>query len=257
MQRAESTNIKLTITTIVTEIKKGIVMIDIHTHILPCVDDGSSDVEETLEMLKVMAESGVKKVVATPHFYPDTMTVDGFLKNRQCAFEKIKDKIPEGIEVVLGAEVMIDYDMHKEDITKLVIDGTDYLLIEMPYGNWDPWVFDEIFKISAKHGVNIIIAHIDRYVNIARKEDINNIFKLDLKYQVNVDNLGGLFKVSPAVKMLKSEAVHFIGSDCHNMTTRKPDLANFVKKLKSKVGESVVKKCMENAHRMLENKDID
>lgn len=232
-------------------------MIDIHAHILPGIDDGSSSVEETLEMLKVMAESGIKKVVATPHYYPDVMTVEGFLENRRKAFEKIKDKIPEGIEVVLGAEVMIGFDMHKEDITSLAIEGTDYLLVEMPYGHWDPWVFDEIFKISAKHGVNIIIAHIDRYVNIVRKEDINNIFKLNLKYQVNVDHLGGFLKTSPAVKMLKSDVVHFIASDCHNMSTRKPHLVNFAKKLKSKVGEARVKKCMENARRMLENKEIN
>lgn len=232
-------------------------MIDIHTHILPCIDDGSSSVKETVEMLQAMAKTGVKKVVATPHYYPDTMTVDEFLENRRKAFEKIKNKIPEGMEVILGAEVMIGYNMHKEDILKLAIEGTDYLLVEMPYGRWDPWVFDEVFKISAKHGLNIIIAHIDRYVNIVRKEDINNIFKLDLKYQVNIDDLGGFLKTSPAVKMLKSDAVHFIGSDCHNMSTRKPELAYFAKKLKRKVGEEVVKKCMGNAQRMLENKEID
>ena len=154
-------------------------MIDIHTHILLCIDDGSSSVKETVEMLQAMAKTGVKKVVATPHYYPDTMTVDEFLENRRKAFEKIKNKIPEGMEVILGAEVMIGYNMHKEDILKLAIEGTDYLLVEMPYGRWDPWVFDEVFKISAKHGLNIIIAHIDRYVNIVRKEDINNIFILD------------------------------------------------------------------------------
>lgn len=232
-------------------------MIDIHTHILPGIDDGSSSVEETLEMLKVMADSGIKKVVATPHYYPDTMSVEQFLENRHKSFEKIKDKIPEGIEVVLGAEVMIGFDMHKEDIPKLTIEGTDYLLVEMPYEHWDPWVFDEIFKISAKHGVNIIIAHVDRYVDIVRKDDISNLFKLNLKYQVNIDYLGGFLRSSPAVKMLKADAVHLVGSDCHNMSTRKPELASFVKKLKSKVGEVQVNKCMDNARRMLENKDID
>ena len=231
-------------------------MIDIHTHILPGIDDGSSSVEETLEMLKVMAESGIKKVVATPHYYPDVMTVDEFLENRRKAFEKIKDKIPEGIEVVLGAEVMIGFDMHKEDIPKLVIEGTDYLLVEMPYEHWDPWVFDEIFKISAKHGVNIIIAHVDRYVDIVRKEDINNLFKLDLKYQVNIDNLGGFLKSSPAVKMLKSDAVHFIASDCHNMSARKPDFAKFVKKLKSKVGDARLKSVWKMREECLKTKKL-
>ena len=185
-------------------------MIDIHTHILPCIDDGSTSVEETLKMLDIMVKSGIKKVVATPHFYPDLMTVESFLEKRQEAFEKIKYLKPEGIEIVLGAEVMLAYDLHNEDLKKLAIEGTDYILVEMPYGRWNPWMFDEIFKISAKHGVEVIVAHIDRYIGIAHKEDIDQIFKMDLLYQVNVDFLGGFMRKSPALKMLKEGAVHLL-----------------------------------------------
>ena len=256
MQEAASINIKHTTTITVTVTDEGIYMIDIHTHILPCVDDGSASVEESLTMLDVMAKSGIKKVVATPHFYPDIMTIDTFLQKRRDAYEQIKDKIPEGMEVILGAEVMIDYDLHKHDMRKLVIEGTDYILIELPYGRWDPWVFDEVFKISAKHGLDVIIAHIDRFVEISRKEDVNEIFRMNLKYQVNVDHIGGFFKKSPAVKLLKDGVVHFVGSDCHDMEKRTPHLAESLKKLKSKVGEECIKKCMYNAERMLKNKDV-
>lgn len=232
-------------------------MIDIHTHILPGIDDGSQSVEETLQILDIMQKSGVEKIVATPHYYHEMISVDEFLMKRREAYEKIKDQIPESIDIRLGAEVLLTYDLHKEDMRKLAIEGTDYILVEMPYGRWDPWVYDEIFKISAKHGLEVIIAHIDRYVGIARSEDINQIFKMGLKYQVNVDFLGGFLKKSPALKMLKAGTVHFIGSDCHNTSTRPPCLGDAVKKIASKVGSECVEFCMSNAERMLQNKGIN
>lgn len=231
-------------------------MIDIHTHILPCIDDGSQSVDETLQMLNIMQKAGVEKIVATPHYYYERISVDDFLIKRAEAYKKIENKIPEGIEVRLGAEVLLTYDMHKENVRSLAIEDTDYILLEMPYGRWDPWVYDEIFKISARHGLEVIIAHIDRYVGIARSEDIDQIFTMGLKYQVNVDSLGGFLKKSPAIKMLKDGAVHFIGSDCHNISTRPPCLGDAVKKIVSKAGSECVEFCMTNAQRMLMNKGI-
>lgn len=232
-------------------------MIDIHTHILPCIDDGSQSVEESLEMLDMMLKSGVKKVVATPHYYPELMSVEDFLSQRQEAYNKIKDLKPDGIDIILGAEVMLAYDLHKEDLRKLVIEGTDYILIEMPYGRWDPWVFDEVFKISTKHGLDVIVAHIDRYVDIARREDVDQLFKMDLKYQVNVDYLGGFLKSSPSMKMLKAEMVHFIASDCHNTSSRVPCMGDAVEKIRKRIGKGCVEYCMSNAERMLRNKDVN
>ncbi len=190
-------------------------MIDIHTHILPGIDDGSSSVEETVSMLNAMAEAGVRKVIATPHFYPEVMTLDEFLAKRQESYNSVKDKIPQGMEVRLGAEVMLAYDLYKEDLRKLAIDGTDYILIEMPYGRWDPWVFDELFKIISKHTLDIIIAHVDRYVGIVGKDKLKMLFNMKLKYQANVDYLGGFFKKSDSMKFMKDGLVDFIGTDCH------------------------------------------
>ncbi len=231
-------------------------MIDIHSHILPGIDDGSQSVEESLKILEAMKESGIEKVVATPHFYCETMSVEDFLKNRQSAFEKIKDIKPEGIDVILGAEVMLSYDLYKEELRELAIEGTDYILIEMPYGKWDPWVFDEIFKISSKHQLEVIIAHIDRYTEIVTKSELERLFKMSLKYQVNVDFLGGFLKKSPAMRLLKNDAVHFIASDCHNLTSRPPCLEEAVKRITAKLGRECVDFCMNNARRVLENKSI-
>lgn len=231
-------------------------MIDIHTHILPCIDDGSQSVEESLEILDVMEKSGVNKVVATPHYYGEMSTVDDFLKNRQVAYEKIIDKKPENIDIVLGAEVLLEYNLHKKDLKKLAIEGTDYILIEMPYGKWDPWVFDELFKISARHGLDIIIAHIERYSGITTRENMRMLRKMKLLFQVNVDNLGGFFRKSDAMQYIKDGVADFIGSDCHNMTTRPPCLEKACKKIASKCGKEAVDKFMENARKMLQNKSI-
>lgn len=231
-------------------------MIDIHTHILPGIDDGSQSVEETLEILNIMEKTGVKKVVATPHYYYDMWTIDEFLENRQVAYEKIIDKKPENIDIVLGVEVLLEYNLHKEDLRKLAIEGTDYILIEMPYRKWDPWVFDELFKISAKHGLNIIIAHIDRYVDIVKKEDIHTLMKMNLNFQVNVDFLGGIFRKSDSMQFIKDGVADFIGSDCHNMTTRPPCFAKAFEKIKSKAGKKFTEIFMENAEKMLQNKSL-
>lgn len=231
-------------------------MIDIHTHILPGIDDGSQSVEETLEILDEMEKTGVNKVVATPHYYCEKSTIDDFLKNRQVAYEKIIDKKPENIDIILGAEVLLEYNLHKLDLKKLAIEGTDYILIEMPYGKWDPWVFDELFKISAKHGLEIILAHIDRYLVFIKKEHMRTLMKMNIKFQVNVDYLGGIFKKSGAMQYIKDGVADFIGSDCHNMTTRPPCFAKAYKKIKSKCGKETVDNFMENARKMLQNKSL-
>ena len=231
-------------------------MIEIHTHILPGIDDGSQSVEESLGILENMANSGIKKVVATPHFYPELSSIEEFLEKRQLSYEKIKENIPENIDVFLGAEVMLTYNLHKEELKKLAIQGTDYILIELPYGRWDAWIFDEIFKISAKHSLNVIIAHIDRYINIAKKEQIRTLVGMDLNFQVNIDDLRGIFHKSETIRFIKEGVADFVSSDCHNLTTRPPWLANALKIIKKRAGKGSVERLMDNAEKMLQNKSI-
>ena len=65
-------------------------MTDFHSHILPGVDDGSKSIEETLKMLELLSDQGVRRVVATPHFYPNHHSVEEFLEKRNSAYEEIK-----------------------------------------------------------------------------------------------------------------------------------------------------------------------
>lgn len=232
-------------------------MIDIHTHILPGIDDGSKSVCETTKMLETMKSFGVDKVVATPHFYGEIDTIDNFLENRRTAYESIIDYVPDGMEIILGAEVFLDYELHKKDVRKLAIGNTDYLLLEMPYGRWEPWVFDEIFKISINHNLEIIIAHLDRYLDIVSNENIKQLLKMGVKYQINVNDLGGFLRKSNAINLMKSGTAHFIGSDCHNMEQRPPCMGYAVNKIKSKIGNEYVEYYMSNAEKMLKNLSVN
>lgn len=232
-------------------------MIDIHTHILPCIDDGSQSIEESAKMLEIMASSGIKKVVATPHYYNDRMSVEGFVENRKNAFDKISGLIPDGMQIILGAEVKLEYNIHNQDLKRLSVEGTDYILIEMPYTRWDDWVFEDLFKISSRHNLEVIIAHIDRYIGMVSSEKINKLFELDLKYQVNVGYLGGLFKKSVAMKLMQDNVPHFIGSDCHNLSQRPPCLGDAVSTIAKKCGTQQVEYYMSNGEKMISNKKLN
>ena len=126
----------------------GDFMIDIHSHILPEIDDGSKNVHMSLEMLKESYNQGVDTVVATPHFYIKENTIDVFLEKRNNAYNKLMDfvKGQENIpDIYLGAEVYFFNGISKmENIEKLTINNSKYLLLEMPFNKWNSRVFQEV-----------------------------------------------------------------------------------------------------------------
>ena len=99
-------------------------MFDIHTHLLPGIDDGSKNLQDTQSMFSIINQSGVKTVVATPHYYHN-MSVEDFIRTRNDAFVSVEN-LPERPEIVLGAEVWLEYGMHKMDnLRELCIGDTD------------------------------------------------------------------------------------------------------------------------------------
>jgi len=127
------------------------VRIDFHTHILPAVDDGSKSVEESLEMLAMEREQGVETVVLTPHFYPQSDRPHRFLDRRQRAFEKLMaaggaEQLPR---FRLGAEVYYFNGIGSwEGLKDLAIEGTKYVLIEMPFTKWTGRMYDELEEFT-------------------------------------------------------------------------------------------------------------
>ena len=100
--------------------------IDFHSHILPGIDDGSKDIEESVKLLDDMAADGVDVVVATPHFYCMKKTIEKFLSRRDEAYEKLRPYIkPEHPKILLGGEILYDHSLvGHEDLPLLTMQGT-------------------------------------------------------------------------------------------------------------------------------------
>lgn len=211
-------------------------MIDFHTHILPMIDDGSQSIEQSLEMLKMLKKQGVETVVLTPHYYPDEQNIEEFLDIRNRQYKKLCEATAGGKypQLRLGAEVMLDYELSNlKDLDRLCIEGTNFLLLEMPYTLWSSNHLDCINHILATYNIVPVIAHIDRYLKLHNPKLIDEVLNMEVLVQCNADSLVNLKTRWTMLKMLKHGKIHFIGSDCHNTTTRKPNMEKAMKVLKT------------------------
>lgn len=207
-------------------------MIDIHTHILPLVDDGSQSIEESLAMLKMQLDQGIDQVILTPHVQNRVQKVSSneFTKRFDELQKIVKEQLPE-MQLYLGAEVK--YDEFKDtDYDKYVIRGTNYLLIEFSTTKEEP-IVDVIYNLIAK-GYQPIIAHIERYRYLSI-DDIKRLKQDGALIQVNSNAVLGIdgFKYKRlSHKYIKLNLVDFIASDCHDGTKRIPNVKKALDKFK-------------------------
>lgn len=202
-------------------------MIDVHSHILPCMDDGSQSVEESLRMLAASAAQGILKVAATPHFYPMENDIEHFLERRKAAVMELRTLMQPGIpELLLGAEIFyFDGMSHVPELGLLRIEGTPFLLIEMPFSSWSERVVREIANINLWPGVSVVLAHIERYLSFPdNKAWLSELRDAGILMQSNADFFLRWRSRYRALRMLKHGEIHLLGSDCHNMGSRAPHL---------------------------------
>ena len=136
--------------------------LDYHAHILPRCDHGSDGVETSLRQLAMATEAGIRTVCATPHFYPHRENAAAFLERRaRCA--AALPRRPELPRILLGAEVLICDGMERlDDLPRLCLEGTNELLLEMPFYAWPSSLWDTLFALCERQDVRIVLAHADR-----------------------------------------------------------------------------------------------
>lgn len=202
-------------------------MFDIHTHILPNIDDGSSSVDESLSMLRELYSQGVGLAVATPHFYPDENSPERFMRKRREAWEKLIPLLEADMpKIRLGAEVKwYDGIDRKEAISRFCIEGTDLLLVEMPFYRWTDRMIQSLFELKRKYGITVVLAHIERYVTYQPHCIWKRLASNGILLQVSAGAFDSLLGRRRYLKMLSEGTVTFIGTDCHNMHTRRPNMA--------------------------------
>ncbi len=225
-------------------------MIDWHSHILPAMDDGSRCIEESIEMLNLLVEQGVSCVIATPHFLANEESVESFLQRRRASYDTLMQAVNSNHPTVLcGAEVKYYAGISKmENLKALTIEGTNILLLEMPMIKWTEYTIKELIELSRMRGLTVVLAHIERYLSLQEKGTFERLSENGLLMQTNASFYVGFFNKHKALRLLEEGIVQFIGSDCHNLTSRAPNLTPAYELIEKKLGEHFVSQMNEFGH---------
>lgn len=220
-------------------------VIDFHSHVLPDIDDGSSSVKESIAMLQEEARQGIGNAVATPHFYPQQDTPERFLERRAQAERILRQEMtqyPDLPELSMGAEVYYFPGIgESEALKELVIEQTSFVLIEMPMSPWTQRMYQDLANIQTKQGLTPIIAHVDRYIQPFRTYKIpERLEQMPVMVQANASFFLDGATRRMALRMLDRGQIHLLGSDCHNLTSRAPNLDGAVQVIQRRLGEDAL-----------------
>lgn len=232
-------------------------VIDFHSHILPGIDDGSASLQESIELLRLEAAQGICHVLLTPHFYAMEDEPEGFLRRRAEAEALLREEMGrhDGLpRVSMGAEVSFFRGMSESEyLRRLTIAGGKCILIEMPPAPWPECVYRELEKIWLLQGIVPVLAHIDRYISPLRTYHIPaRLAKLPVLVQANASFFLDRRTAGMAMRLLKADRIHILGSDCHNVMDRRPELGKALVRIRKKLGEKVISRICEYQDRILD-----
>jgi protein-tyrosine phosphatase len=221
-------------------------MIDLHCHILPGIDDGAKNAKESVSMARVAARDGITHIVATPHIR-ETLHPVNFLKQYVTKFNKALQKLQVPVEILYGADVYAMFS--PKEVRRYAINNTQYILIEFPYTHIPANASDILFNYKTQTLIPII-PHPERLPSVIRNpETLFSLLSRDVYVQVTADSLTGNFGEQIkecAVYLLQKGAVHFIASDAHSATARRPVLSEAVKVAEKIVGKEEARMLVED-----------
>lgn len=236
--------------------------VDVHSHILHHMDDGPEHLDTSLKILEEEYRQNVETVIVTPHYKDfDHTSIDTFLDRRARRVAEIQAAAKErGIRIPnirMGAEVFLACNLAEvKGIEKLAIEGTRYILIEMPYTAWNDWMFDSLYSLIAQKDLIPVIAHVERYGNVDKRK-IEKLSSLDVYFQINADSLTERGYKQVAFKMIRQNLIHFIGSDVHGLHNRPGKLEEGYRLLAKKFSGEFVHYLNVNGHLLLDNEYIE
>ena len=200
---------------------KNPVHVDIHSHLLPGLDDGVEKLEESLQIIKAFENMGYKKMITTPHIMSD------FYKNSPDTILPVLNELNRYLQgktdviIEAAAEYYLDetfialLDKGRENLLTL---GPDHLLFETAFMAEPVYLKEAIFKIQSM-GLKPILAHPERYQYLHNDWDLaTDLYERGTLFQLNLNSLSGYYSIpvkKMAAKLIRSKMVHFFGSDCH------------------------------------------
>lgn len=192
---------------------------DMHTHLLPGIDDGAKDIETALALIQKLKEQGVNHIALTPHYYSNRESLEDFYMKRQEAYDLLCAQKIEGVAFILASEAYItDYIFNNPSIDGLCYQGTRYLLTEFAYASdFSGAAGDMLYKLINNYNVKPVIAHIERYKYLMKHpEVIGELADAGCKMQINLSSLASFSDGRKLLKLLKKGLVHIVGTDTHS-----------------------------------------
>lgn len=224
---------------------------DIHTHILPGVDDGAADINESIKILTVLKKQGITHVMATPHFYPQEDDFESFLQRTTKAYNSlisaIKGKnLPN---VYLGCEMLYcRWAVSSELIHHFCLSNSDHILIELTDYDIDKKFFVDMIHLKMA-GYEPIIAHAERYSHAPNfRKFLKFIRDVEITVQINADSVLDPDYKKVMKKLLSGKYNVILGSDSHNCTDRAPRITEALQYINDNFGS--------DAKRRVENKTL-
>lgn len=244
--------------------KKRKPFIDIHSHILPGVDDGSRDFEESLAMLRQAAQEGIGRIILTPHQKPQQhcVSVEGLHKRIEILQEEIDEK-KLGITLYPGGELFFRQGLAQElqEGKLCTLAGSRYVLVEFYPQEHYSYIRDGLYSLLAA-GYMPVVAHVERYAQVcAKQEYLEELLEMGCYYQINAGSLtgnNGFSMKRTAWKIVKGQMAHFVGTDAHRAVgSRSVQLAACAKLLSKKCGEEYAERLLSlNARMVLRDEEI-
>lgn len=239
-------------------------MFDLHCHILPGLDDGAKDLETSLAMAQIAAQSGTAHIVATPHviegnWLPEWSEIVNACRQLQGVLHK------EQIPIVLypGAEVALSMDILKQisGPGPYCLNGGCYMMVELPAMEIPDYT-DEFFFTLQTRGITPILAHAERHPEIARHlEYVQEWIHKGILVQMNGPSLTGRMgerSMKTAELLLYNDMVHIIGSDAHSKRSRNPNLQPTKEKLSALCGIDRADRLLrENPEKVLKSRHLE
>lgn len=235
-------------------------MIDIHSHLIPNVDDGAKTPQETIELIKEAEKVGITDIILTPHYiinaYEQNANTLILLKDK---LQQIIDKDNINVKLHIGMEVYIInnlIDLLKQNVL-LTLANSKYLLIELPMNTHVQYLDIIIFKLI-ENNIIPIIAHPERYKFIQENPDkVEELIESGCLMQSNIGSILCIYgnHAKQTVKyLLKNDLVHFLATDTHRKNTIYPLLEKATKKIEKIIGKEKTEELIKiNPQKILNN----
>lgn len=230
-------------------------LLDIHSHILPAVDDGAKTLQDSIKILEKMKSQNITDVIATPHFYPHRDNLEDYTQKTQSAFKELSEflKDKDLPNIYLGCEILYYSGISKVSVLKdFTLNGSNYLLLELNPFLLSKNLFSELLYLREERGIIPIIAHVERYYRSRHFGEFLKFIKENrILTQVNATSFFAKKYNKVLHTLFCNGLVTFLATDSHSIDMRPPMLKHAFKEIELKYGKETVEKLIENSNSLL------